>query len=121
MLHGGEDYIEDLKNVNIIVMSSNYENETNLKNVWVCNFVEDALNTCKQNGFNKIFISGGARTNNEFLKRNVVDKIILNYNPYVINKGIGLFDGEFFENKLELERIMEEQQGIVQVHYKVVK
>lgn len=117
----GLNYINDLKNINIIVMSSNYKNNSKLKNVWVCKSVDEALETCKNNKFDKIFISGGATTNNKFLKAGVVDKIILNYNPYVINEGIGLFDGDFFENKLELKKVVREQEGIVQVHYKVLK
>lgn len=117
----GEEYVNDLKDINIIVMSSNYVNDTELKNVYVCKSVDDCLTLCEKMNFNKIFISGGARTNNEFLVKGVVDKLIVNYNPYVINKGIGLYDGEFFESKLQLIKVVEEQDGIVQIHYKVVK
>ena len=39
--------------------------------------------------------------NLKFLFKNlIVDNIILNYNPFVLNKGIPLFKGNYFENKL---------------------
>lgn len=47
--------------------------------------------------------------------------IILNYNPFVLNKGIPLFKGNYFENKLKLEKIVKEQEDIVQVHYNIMK
>ena len=50
----------------------------------------------------------------------IVDNIILNYNPFVLNKGIPLFKGNYFENKLKLEKIVKEQEDIVQVHYSVI-
>lgn len=43
--------------------------------------------------------------NLKFLFKNlIVDNIILNYNPFVLNKGIPLFKGNYFENKLKLEK-----------------
>ncbi len=35
--------------------------------------------------------------------------------------GRGLFKGNYFENKLKLEKIVKEKEDIVQVHYSVVK
>ena len=50
----------------------------------------------------------------------IVDEIILNYNPFILNKGIPLFSGNYFENKLKLEKVVREKEDIVQVHYKVI-
>ena len=66
--------------------------------------------------YEKLFISGGANINNAFMEKGLVDNIILNYNPYILNKGIPLFNGEYFENKLKLEKIVKEKEDIVQVH-----
>lgn len=55
------------------------------------------------------------------MEKNIVDNIVLNYNPYVLNEGIPLFRGNYFENKLELIKVVEEKDGIIQVHYKVLK
>ena len=72
-------------------------------------------------GLKKIFVSGGARINNLFLANDLVDRIIINYNPCVINKGINLFEGEYCLKKLSLEKIKREENDIVQIWYKVRK
>lgn len=117
----GESYIKDLKPINIIVLGKNKEIKTDLNNVFYCSSIEECLDICEKNNFKKILVSGGANTNNHFLRENVVDKIILNYNPFVLNKGMGLFEGEYFENKLELEKVIKEKEDILQVHYKIKK
>lgn len=124
VLSWGEEYINDLKDINIIVLSKKSYQGKNiefLNNVYFAENVEDVIRISEVKGFEKIFISGGAKTNNEFMVKNVVDTIILNYNPYVISDGIKIFEGEAFENKLKLENIKKEQDGIVQVKYSVIK
>ena len=54
------------------------------------------------------------------MEKGIVNNIILNYNPFVLNKGIPMFKGNYFENKLKLEKIVREQEDIVQVHYSVI-
>ena len=76
-------------------------------------------NICEEKNLSKIFVSGGAHINTLFMKNNLVNEIIINYNPYVLNKGINLFEGDFFEQKLELNKIIQEKDGIVQIWYKV--
>lgn len=116
----GNEYIEDLKDTNIIILSHNNNLKSELNNVTYCNSIEECLNVCKKLEYEKIFISGGARINNAFMERGIVNKIILNYNPYILNKGIPLFEGNYSENKLKLENVIKEKDGIVQVHYSVI-
>lgn len=59
--------------------------------------------------------------NNKFMEKGIEDNIILNYNPYVLNKGIPLFIGNYFENKLKLEKVINEKEDIIQIHYKVIE
>ena len=54
-----------------------------------------------------------------FFENDLVDRVIINYNPYILNKGINLFEGNYFERKLSLEKIVEEKEGIVQLWYQV--
>ena len=115
----GENYLDDLKNTNVIVLSKNKEKLLDLPNVYYCDSFDSCIKLCEQKQFNKLLISGGATINNLFMEKKVVTKIILNYNPYVLNKGISLFNGSYFENKLQLLNIVEEKDGIVQIHYKV--
>jgi dihydrofolate reductase len=117
----GENYLDDLKDTNVIILSKNSIKEVDLPNIHYCNSLEAVLELCKDKGYKKLFISGGATTNNLFMEHKLVDKIILNYNPYILNKGIPLFKGPYFENKLELEKVVEEKEGIIQIHYRVCK
>lgn len=117
----GDEYLKDLKNLNIIILTSNSD-ETNISyNVTYCNSIDECLEVCQKMNYEKLFISGGATINNLFMEIGIVDNIILNYNPFILNKGIPLFKGNYFENKLKLEKIVKEKDDIVQVHYSIVK
>ncbi len=131
ILSWGDEYINDLKDINIIVLGhQNNDQEKSLKkecenkilNLNYCSSIEECLRLCDNLEYDKLFISGGASVNTAFMKENIVDKIILNYNPVVLNQGIPLFnENSFFENKLQLEKIVKEKEDIVQIHYKVIK
>ncbi len=116
-----DDYVNDLKNINIIILSEKNNKQNEFSNVTYCNSIEDCLKVCESLKYEKLFISGGATINNAFMEKGIVDNIILNYNPFVLNKGIPLFKGKYFENKLKLEKIVKEKEDIVQVHYCVKK
>lgn len=115
----GEEYLKDLQKINIIILSHNPGIQSNFANVQVCNSVESCLELCQKLNYEKLFISGGASVNNAFMEKGVVDEVILNYNPFLLNKGIPLFQGKYFENRLQLKEVVKEQDGIVQVHYRV--
>lgn len=116
-----ENYINDLKNINIIILSHEIDANNRFSNVTYCDSIENCLDTCKKFGYSRLFISGGASVNNAFMEKGIVDNIILNYNPFILNKGIPIFKGNYFENKLKLEKIVKEKEDIVQVHYSVIK
>lgn len=117
----GEEYLKDLKDLNIIILSSKNIETKKFPNVIYCNSIDEVLKVCEKMKYEKLFISGGATINNAFMEKGIVDEIILNYNPFVLNKGIPLFKGTYFENKLKLEKIIKEKDDIVQVHYSIVK
>jgi len=116
----GDNYINDLKNISLIIFSK--ENKKSIyDNVIYCNSLDNFKEICKNNNFNNIFVSGGAHINTLFLKNNMVDNIIINYNPYVLNNGINLFEGEYFERQLILDKVVHEEEDIIQIWYKVKK
>lgn len=121
ILSWGDDYLEDLKDINVIILSETRKKQKEFPNVTYCNSIENCLKLCEKLKYEKLFISGGATINNIFMEKGIVDNIILNYNPVVLNKGIPLFKGNYFENRLQLEKVIKEQEDIVQVHYRVVK
>lgn len=117
----GDNYLEDLKDVNIIIFSEKSIKQNEFPNVTYCDSIENCLKVCENLKYEKLFISGGATINNIFMERGIVDNIILNYNPFVLSKGIPLFKGDYFESKLKLEKVVKEKDDIVQVHYSVIK
>lgn len=121
ILSWGDEYLKDLKNINIIILSEMNKQENKLKNVTFCNSIDNCLKVCEKLEYEKLFISGGASINNAFMEKGIVDNIILNYNPFVLNNGIPLFKGNYFENKLKLEKVVKEKEDIIQVHYSVIK
>lgn len=114
----GEDYINDLKDTLVIVFSRE-QKESEYDNVIYCNSLEQFYEICNERKINKVFVSGGAHVNTLFLNNARVNKIIINYNPYVLNSGINLFEGEIFGKSLSLDKIVPEKEAIVQVWYNV--
>lgn len=47
------------------------------------------------------------------MEKGIVDNIILNYNPFIVNKGNPLFKGNYFENKLKLVKVLKEYKLII--------
>ncbi len=121
ILSWGEEYLKDLKDINIIILSSKNTQRKEFPNIIYCNSIAHCLEVCEDRKFEKLFISGGAKVNNEFMEKGIVDSIILNYNPFVLNKGIPLFTGSYFENKLKLDKVIKEKEDIVQIHYNIEK
>ena len=113
-------YLNDLKNINIIILSRINDIKREYSNVTYCNSIESCLEMCKKLKYNRLLVSGGATINNAFMEKNIVNNIILNYNPFILNEGIPLFIGNYFESKLKLEKFVEEKSDILQVHYKVI-
>ena len=116
-----EGYINDLKDINIIILTSKKHTKSEFSNVTYCNSVKECLELCEKLKYERLLISGGAKVNNAFINKGIVDDIILNYNPVVLNKGIPLFMGDYFESRLKLEEVVKEKQGILQVHYSIIK
>ena len=121
VLSWGDEYLKDLRKLNIIILSTENRETSEFSNVIYSNSIDDCLKKCKELRYEKLFISGGATVNNAFMEKGIVNNIILNYNPYILNKGIPLFKGEYFENKLKLEKVIKEKEDIVQVHYNIIK
>ena len=85
ILSWGKEYLEALKDINIIILSNSENRMAELPKIIYCNSVEDCLRVCEEKNFNKLFISGGAKVNNAFMEKGIVTDVILNYNPYILN------------------------------------
>src|SRR5699024_11962637 len=102
-----------------VIIFSKTKQTSNYKNVIYVDSIEEFKKVCKEKNLNKIFVSGGAHTNTLFLENNLANRIIINYNPYLLTKGINLFEGNNLEKELQLEKVVKEEEGIVQIWYQV--
>ena len=74
----------------------------------------------KLQDFESVLVTGGSAINTAFIKENLLDEIILNVEPALIGKGIPLFaQGDFFKKLNFISS--EESNGVMTLHYKVVK
>lgn len=115
----GKEYLDDLKSFPLIVVSESKKSFSE-SNVSVCSSPEEAIRIVGSKNYRKPLLSGGASLNTSFVENNLVDEVILNYNPIILADGIKLFSESDFEMKLSLKKIDELSSGVVQLHYSVV-
>lgn len=114
----GENF-DDVKSRKII-LSKNKSLRLS-KDYFLANSPEGALEVASKFGFEKVLVSGGGKINSSFLKKHLIDEIILIIEPYVLGTGIKIFSDEDFENKLKLMDIKKFKSGIMQLRYKIIK
>lgn len=79
---------------------------------------QDALNKAAKWGFKTVLLTGGSQINSAFIKKNLIDEVIINVEPYILGKGIPLFAKDRFEKKLKLKQIKRLNLNIIQLRYK---
>lgn len=87
----------------------------------LANSPKDALKIASKLGFKQVLVFGGSKINSSFMKEKLVDEIVIIVEPYVLGKGIKIFEDEEFENDLKLIQVKKLKSGIVQLSYKVIK
>ena len=79
-------------------------------------FVKDGFPGAGKN----VWIVGGSKIIESFLKQGAVDEIILNVVPVILGRGITLFQNS--DDKIKLELVKTEKFGqLVNLHYKVIR
>jgi riboflavin biosynthesis pyrimidine reductase len=99
----------------IIVVSRKKHDDKN------CIYVKDpksAVSMAKRLGFKSAILSGGPTLNNSFIKKGLVDDMLLNVEPIAIN-GKNLFNDEHIMNKLIFVGVKRINNKVLQLHYKV--
>lgn len=81
----------------------------------------DAIQKLQDYGHQKILVTGGPSINSAFMTANLIDEVILNIEPIILGAGKSLFSISEFESKLELLSSKKIKDGILQLHYRVVK
>lgn len=82
---------------------------------------KEILSLLEQKGFKKVMLYGGAKANSSFLREKLVDEFYLYLVPASFGDGIELFERMNLEVKLKLLKIDKFSQGVIGLHYKVVK
>lgn len=111
---------DDLVGVEKVIISKD-KNFKLGKSYTLANSPEDALAKLSQKGFKKILVTGGANINSAFAKANLLDEVVLNFEPVVVGKGISVFAPEDFELKLKLVSSEKSASGILTLAYNVLK
>lgn len=116
----GEDFpINGLVN---IVLSNNktlHKQDDNM--IVMSGTPTDVIEVAKHKNLERLLLIGGAKTNEQFLRANLIDEIVLSVHPLVIGNGLKLFGDSAFDIKLDLLGSKEINSELVQIRYKTKK
>jgi dihydrofolate reductase len=84
---------------------------------------KEVINLVEEQGFSKMFLIGGAKTNTSFLNDNLIDEIWINIHPLVIGHGKYLFEEIQEIPSIDLELLESEkfEGGQMLLKYKIKK
>ncbi|MCI8962007.1 MAG: hypothetical protein HFJ18_03695 [Clostridia bacterium] len=63
ILSWGKEYLKDLENINLIILSNETGRKDEFPNVTYCSSIDNCLKLCEKMKYEKLFISGGATIN----------------------------------------------------------
>lgn len=87
--------------------------------LWVNGEPEETLEKLEKLGYKKALLGGGASLNTLFLKKKLINEIILTVEPKLFGSGLSLFNDDFNIN-LELLELKKINQNSYSVKYKVI-
>lgn len=87
--------------------------------MFVSNSPAEILKLISQQGHKELLIVGGGQINSQFLSAGLIDEIILDVHPIIIDGGIKLFEDSFPRLNLEYVDSKPLTNGLVQIHYRV--
>lgn len=83
--------------------------------------IADVLKASKKMTDKDIWIEGGANVAQQFLKRGILDEIIITIVPVILGGGIRLFDNIGAEIPLKLQEVKRFDKGLVQLAYTFIR
>lgn len=107
-------------NKRVVVFSRNKKNKIKSTAEFVSEPVSFTCNLKKQKG-KDIWLVGGGELASLFLKKGLIDEIVLSIHPIVLGKGIPLFSGAGTQAGLTLKKSKSFASGLVQLQYAVQK
>jgi len=90
-------------------------------NILFTDSAQGALALAREKGYENVLVAGGGKVSGFFLTEGLLDEILLTVHPLALGTGIKLFEGVDTEAKMELLDSEQMEDGLVQLHYKVLK
>ncbi len=81
----------------------------------------DVSKLVEEKGFHEMIVMGGGKTNAQFLASKIIDEIIIDIHPIILETGVRLFEDTFPLTNLELIESKLLSDGMVQIKYRVLK
>lgn len=108
-----------LKNRLNVVFSDQAEKEEKIDNVlWVKDEPEKVLEQLEAMGYKKALLGGGSTLNSIFLKKKLINEIMITVEPKIFGAGLSLFNDDF-DVDLELMSLEKINQNSFLVKYKL--
>lgn len=115
-----QNYLKDLDNVVKVVISQ--DKSLKIKEGFVrVESPKQAIECLEKNGFDEILVAGGSAVYSSFLKEGLANEIIAYVNPIVLGRGVPVFGKDILGAKLDLLSTDDIGDGIVKLHYNVLK
>jgi dihydrofolate reductase len=87
---------------------------------WVSGEPEKVIEELEEAGYDSAILGGGSYLNNLFLKKNLIDEIILTIEPKIFGSGLSLFTDEV-DVDLVIKEANKINENSLVVKYKVIK
>lgn len=100
-----------------VVFSENNNNLETENVLWVRGEIEPVIKKLESMGYDSAVLAGGQMLNTEFLKKGLIDEIIITINPKIFGKGMSLFDHDVDIN-LKLLKTENINQDTIALYYK---
>lgn len=102
-----------------IILSKN--NDVTSSDVLVASSPQAAMELANEKRCNGILVAGGGHTSSAFLEANLIDEIYFSVHPLIFGQGIKPFESKVFDEKLELIGSKNLEDGLIELHYQVLK
>ena len=119
--HSGEDFPYQCE-LNIVVTHDKNLHSQSTEKVWFTDKpLKEIVTEVEKKGFNTLLGVGGGNLNSQLLKKNLVDKVIVDVHPIILGTGISMFGSDEANVILEREKVENHKEGLVQITYRVKK
>ena len=88
--------------------------------MWVAGDPKKVLEELEKKGYTSAVLGGGAHLNAQFLKKGLIDEIIVTVEPKIFGEGVSLFNGDF-DIDLKLIEVSKINDNSVALRYSVKK